>query len=154
MTLRVLFLSHCPSDNTLELRDAALNGIESLELEEVEVVSKSPLQADSKDVETCDGIIIGTTENFGYMAGLIKDFFERIYYPCLETKQGLPFALYVRAGEDGRGTRAGIEKIATGLRWSLIAEPLILRGSYKPEFKEQVAELAMTMAAGLDSNVF
>jgi multimeric flavodoxin WrbA len=154
MILRILFVSHCPSENTAELRDAVLSGIRDLNLEDIEVVSKSPLDADSDDVTACDGIVIGTTENFGYMAGLIKDFFERIYYPCLETKQGLPFALYIRAGEDGRGTQASIEKIATGLRWKLIAEPLILRGPYKPEFKQKAAELAMTMAAGLDSNVF
>jgi multimeric flavodoxin WrbA len=154
MTLRVLFVSHCPSENTVELRDAALAGIESLELEDIEVISKSPLDAASDDVEACDGIIIATTENFGYMAGLIKDFFERIYYPCLESKQGLPFALYIRAGEDGRGTQASIEKIVTGLRWKPVVETLILRGRYQPEFREQVAELAMTMAAGLDSNIF
>ena len=154
MKSRVLFVSHCPSENTAELRDAALGGIESLKLDDIEVISKSPLEARSDDVEACDGIIVGTTENFGYMAGLIKDFFERIYYPCLESKQGLPFALYIRAGEDGRGTRTSIQKITTGLRWNLIAEPLLLRGSYQPEFKDQVAELAMTMAAGLDSNIF
>ena len=88
------------------------------------------------------------------MAGLIKDFFERIYYPCLEAKQGLPLALYIRAGEDGRGTRASIEKIVTGLRWKMIAEPLILRGAYRPEFKAEVAELAMTLAAGLEAEIF
>ena len=154
MTLRVLFVSHCPSENTVELRDAALLGIESLKLEGVEVVSRSPLEAGKDDVEACDGVIVGTTENFGAMAGLIKDFFERVYYPCLETKQGLPFALYIRAGEDGRGTRLGIEKILTGLRWKPVAETLILRGAYRPEFKEQVAELAMTMVAGLDADIF
>lgn len=154
MELSVLFVSHCPSDNTAELRDSALAGIKSLGLENIEVVSKSPLETNSDDVEACDGIIIGTTENFGYMAGLIKDFFERIYYPCLESKQGLPLGLYIRAGEDGRGTRAGIEKITTGLRWKLISETLILRGKYRPDFKEQVAELAMTMAAGLDAEIF
>ena len=76
MILRVLFLSHCPSENTAELRDAALGGIESLNLEGIEVISKSPLEADSGDVEACDGIIIGTTENFGAMAGLKKVFDE------------------------------------------------------------------------------
>lgn len=106
MKLRVLIVSHCPSEYTVELRDAALSGIDSLELDDIKVVSKSPLETDSGDVEACDGIIVGTTENFGYMAGLTKDFFERIYYPCLESKQGLPFALYIRAGQDGRGTRA------------------------------------------------
>ena len=151
---RILFVSHCPSENTSELRDSALDAIGSLDLDDIEVVSKDPLDAGAADVESCDGILIGTTENFGSMAGLIKDFFERVYYPCLASKQGLPVGLYIRAGEDGRGTRTNVTKIITGLRWKLIAEPLVLRGSYKQEFNEQVAELAMTMAAGLDAEIF
>jgi len=125
-----------------------------MRLQNVEVVSKSPLETNSRDVESCHGIIIGTTENFASMAGLIKDFFERIYYPCLESKQGLPYALYIRAGEDGRGTRKDIEKILTGLRWKAISDPLILRGAYDPRFVDHVAELAMTMAAGLEADIF
>jgi hypothetical protein len=151
---RILFVSHCPSENTSGLRDSALAAISGLDLDQVEVVEKSPLEAHSEDVNNCDGVLIGTTENFGDMAGLIKDFFERIYYPCLESTQGLPVGLYIRAGEDGRGTRASITKIVTGLRWKYISEPLILRGSYVPEFDDQVADLAMTMAAGLDAEIF
>lgn len=150
----MLFVSHCPSANTESLRNAALAGIEGLKLDGVIVTAKSPLETDAHDVEICDGMLLGTTENFGYMAGLIKDFFERIYYPCLESKQGLPVALYIRAGQDGRGTRAGIEKILTGLKWKRIGESLILRGDYEDAFEEQVAELAMTMAAGLEANIF
>lgn len=152
--IRILFVSHCPSANTEALRNAALAGIKSLHLSGVEVVAKNPLETDASDVIDCDGILVGTTENFGYMAGLIKDFFERIYYPCLESKQGLPVALYIRAGEDGRGTRSSIEKILTGLRWKPISESLILRGAYDDSFEEQVAELAMTMAAGLEADIF
>ena len=151
---RILFVSHCPSQNTIELRDSVLAAISSLDLEHIEVVSKNPLDAEARDVESCDGVLIGTTENFGTMAGLIKDFFERVYYPCLDSKQGLPFGLYIRAGEDGRGTKTNISKIVTGLRWRFIAEPLILRGSFAPGFNDQVAELAMTMAAGLDAEIF
>ena len=151
---KLLFVCHCPSDNTRRLRDAALSGIDQLELDNVEVRARSPLDAATEDVEWCDGILIGTTENFGYMAGLIKDFFERIYYPCLESSQGLPVALYIRAGEDGRGTRTSIGKITTGLRWKYVSEPLILRGKFDDSFDEQVAELAMTIAAGLDAGIY
>lgn len=151
---RILFVSHCPSENTAELRDSVLAAISSLDLKNIEVVSKNPLDAEAADVASCDGILIGTTENFGTMAGLIKDFFERVYYPCLDSKQGLPIGLYIRAGEDGRGTKTSISKITTGLRWRFIAEPLILRGLFEPGFNDQVAELAMTMAAGLDAEIF
>lgn len=151
---RLLVVCHCPSANTMQLRDAAVAAIQEMDLDDVELRSKSPLEASADDIDWCDGILLGTTENFGYMAGLTKDFFERIYYPCLESSQGLPIALYIRAGEDGRGTRAAINRITTGLRWKNINEPLILRGKYCPQFKEQVAELAMTLAAGLDAEIF
>ncbi|MGI9203142.1 MAG: flavodoxin family protein [Woeseiaceae bacterium] len=151
---RLLAVCHCPSTNTSKLRDAALSAMDGLGCDNLELRSMSPLDADAGDVEWCDGILLGTTENFAYMAGLTKDFFERIYYPCLEVSQGLPIAVYIRAGEDGRGTKTAIDKITTGLRWKYISEPLILRGKYCPTFTEQVAELAMTLAAGLDAEIF
>ena len=150
----LLFVAHCPSDNTRALRDAAVASIAGMSLDSMELRTKAPLETDASDVDWCDGVLIGTTENFGYMAGLIKDFFERIYYPCLESNEGLPIALYIRAGEDGRGTRESIGRITTGLRWKYIDEPLILRGKWQDEFPEQVAELAMTLAAGLDAGIY
>ena len=150
----LLFVCHCPSENTRRLHDATLTGIDQLAPDNVTVRSLSPLEASAEDIEWCDGILIGTTENFGYMAGLIKDFFERIYYPCLESSQGLPVALYIRAGKGGRGTRTSIGKITTGLCWKNVSEPLILRGQWDDAFDEQVAELAMTIAAGLDAGIY
>lgn len=150
----LLFVCHAPSENTARLRDAAVRAVGNLDLADLELTTKHPLETTPENVDVCDGILIGTTENFGYMAGLTKDFFERIYYPCLEAKQGLPAALYIKAGEDGRGTRTAVGKIFTGLRWKYVSEPLILRGKYQPEFDEQVAELAMTIAAGLDAGIY
>ena len=151
---RLLFVSHCPSKNTARLRDAALRGIGALDIDDLDVRSLAPGEAGPEDVEWCEAILVGTTENFGTMAGLIKDFFERIYYPCLESRQGLPTALYIRAGEDGRGTRTSIGRITTGLKWRYVADPLILRGAWDDGFEDQVAELAMTLAAGLDAGIF
>lgn len=152
--LSLLFVSHCPSENTRILRDAALAGIDGLNLDGIKSIVRDSQSAEPADVKRCAGVLVGTTENFGAMAGLTKDFFERIYYPCLEHHPGLPVALYIRAGEDGRGARQGIERILSGLRWELVAPPLILRGAYQSEFPRQVAELAMTLAAGLDAGVF
>ncbi|MEE9334502.1 MAG: flavodoxin family protein [Granulosicoccaceae bacterium] len=150
----LLIVCNTPSANTQTLADATVLGASHLDIENFDVVFRSALNATSEDVLNCQGIIIGTTENFGYMSGLIKDFFERIYYPCLEHTEGLPYALYIRAGIDGQGTLTGVEKIITGLRWRRVQEPIVLQGDYQEGFTEQCKELGMSIAAGLDANIY
>ena len=151
---RLLIVGHAPSPNTLRLRDAVRAGAGHPDIEGVEVVVKAPLDAGPDDVLAAQAIVLGTTENLGYMSGALKDFFDRTYYPCLEQTQGLPYALYIRAGHDGTGTRRGVETIVTGLRWRAVQEPLICRGDWREDFPAQGDELGLYMAAGLDAGVF
>ncbi|EPC03695.1 flavodoxin [Litchfieldella anticariensis FP35 = DSM 16096] len=153
MNKRLLIVAHAPSPNTLKLREAAARGAHHPDIEAVDVTVKAPLDAGPNDIRACDAILLGTTENLGYMSGALKDFFDRSYYPVLEEKQGLPCALYIRAGRDGTGTRRAVESIVTGLRWHWVQEPLTLRGEWQEAFVDQVEELGMYMAAALDSGV-
>lgn len=150
---KLLVVAHAPSPNTLKLRQAVVDGARQEDIENVEVRVLSPLEAGPEDVMACDAIILGTTENLGYMSGALKDFFDRSYYPCLEKTEALPFACYIRAGHDGTGTRRAIESITTGLRWKRIQEPLICRGDYRDEFEEQCRELGLYVAASLDAGL-
>ena len=150
----LLIVCNTPSTNTQALADATVLGATHHNIENVDVVFRRAADATSDDVLNCDGIVIGTTENFGYMSGLIKDFFERIYYPCIEHTEGLPYALYIRAGIDGQGTLTGVQKIITGLRWRQVQEPIVLQGDYQDGFTKQCEELGMSIAAGLDANIY
>ncbi len=150
----LLIVANCPSDNCIRLRDAVVQGAANDAFDDIRLVVREPLQAEPSDVLDADAVIVGTTENFGYMSGLIKDFFERIYYPCLERTEAMPCALYVKGGLDGQGARSSMEKIITGLRWKPIADTLVMRGEFSDEFLGQCEELGMQMAAGLDAGIY
>jgi hypothetical protein len=151
---RLLIVAHAPSANTAALRDAALAGASDPAVSGVAVRALSPFDAGPDDVKAADALILGTTENLGYMSGALKDFFDRAYYPCLEETRGRPFAVYIRAGHDGTGTRRAIDGITTGLGWRAVQAPVLCRGPFDPAFVAQVRELGLFMAAGLEAAVF
>jgi multimeric flavodoxin WrbA len=152
-TKRLLIVIHAPSANTRRLRDAVIEGARGVATTAIDVRLLRPFDAGPDDVIAAGAILIGTTENLGYMAGAMKDFFDRIYYPCLKRTQGLGYALYIRAGHDGTGTRRGIETIVTGLRWRVAQEPLTLRGAWREDFVEPCRDLGAAMAAGLEAGI-
>ncbi|CCK76307.1 MAG: flavodoxin family protein [Oleispira antarctica] len=150
---KLIIIAHAPSDNTQRMVQAVIKGANHPDITNVEVKFIAPLDAQADDIKTAQAIIIGTTENLGYMAGLIKDVFDRCYYDCLDHTQGLSFSYYIRAGHDGTGTRKALETITTGLRWRLVQEPLICKGDFDEAFITQCEELGLAMAASLDAGI-
>ena len=151
---KLLIISHTPTANTRVMTNAVIEGASHVEINGIEVMFKQPLETGPEEVLDADAIILGTTENFGYMSGALKDFFDRAYYPCLEKTESLPFAVFIRAGNDGLGALSSIERITKGLAWRQVQEPLICRGNWQPSFVEQCKELGMTLAAGLEAGIF
>jgi multimeric flavodoxin WrbA len=86
------------------------------------------------DVLAADGYLFVTPENLASMSGVMKDFFDRIYYATLERLNGRPYALLICAGTDGTGAVRQIQRIATGLRLKEVAPPIIIiTGAQTPE---------------------
>ena len=151
---KLLIVSHMPSLNTSAMTKAVVEGASHADINGIAVRSKQALETGPAEVLEADAIILGTTENFGYMSGGMKDFFDRIYYPCLEQTESLPFAMFIRAGNDGMGARNSIERIAKGMTWKQVQEPLICSGTWQELFLGQCEELGMTLAAGLEVGIF
>lgn len=152
-TKRLLIVAHTPSPNLQRMVESTILGAQNKEIEHVEVLHIPPLSATAEDVLNSDAIILGTPENLGYMSGAMKDFFDRIYYPCLEKTEAMPCAIFIRAGHDGTGTKRALQSILTGLRWKIVQEPLICRGDFQEDFLEQCEELGFCMAASLDAGI-
>lgn len=66
-------------------------------------------------------------ENLAGMTGLMKEFFDRTYYPLLGRIEGRAYATMIAAGTDGTGAQRHIDRIATGWRLRRVAEPLIVQ---------------------------
>jgi multimeric flavodoxin WrbA len=120
----------------------------------VNVVVKRCAEAGPQDVQSADGLILGTPENFGYMSGMMKDFLERVFYACEGKVNGRPYALFVGAGQDGSGAVNSVERIVTGLRLEKKSEPVIGLKELTPEVLAQCEELGAGFAAGLALGVF
>ncbi|MDA8022337.1 MAG: NAD(P)H-dependent oxidoreductase [Gammaproteobacteria bacterium] len=150
----LLIVANCPSKNTRALHRAVCAGAARDEISGIKTRASEPLNAAADDVLWADGVILGTTENFGYMSGQIKDFLERVYYPCLEKTEGLPAALYVKGGLDGTGAKTSMERIIGGMKWKLVRPTLVLKGDFRADFLPQCEELGALMAAGLEAGIF
>ena len=112
------------------------------------------LQAGAEDLLWAQGLLIGTPEHFGYMSGAIKDFMDRTFYAVEGRVAGLPYALFVSAGNDGSGAVSSIERIALGYQWKCVAQPIIVRGEPAPADLERCRDLGQTFVAGLALGVF
>ena len=144
MPRQILFLDHAPSPNTQRLSDVAVAAMDAGS--DVKVIRKPPLEANAEDALKADGILISSTENIGYMAGLTKDFFDRAYPSLLDHSGGKAVAIYIRAGLDGTGTKRALESILSGLNWRLMAPILICHGAWDDGFIAEVETLALTLA--------
>jgi multimeric flavodoxin WrbA len=134
------------------MTDAVSEGVR--EVGDIELRALPALEAGIGDLLWAHGLLIGTPEHFGYMSGAVKDFLDRTFYPADGETEGLPYALYVSAGNDGTGAVSSIERIALGYKWKSIAAPLIVKGDVTASAHAQCSELGQTMAAGLSEGIF
>ena len=150
---RLVVIAHDPSPNTQAMVRAVLEGAGDEAVDGVETTHVRPLDAGAEDALDADAVLFGTTENLGYMSGALKDFFDRSFYDLLDKTDAMPYALFIRAGKDGTGTRRAIESICGGLNWKPVQEPLICRGEWDEGFLDQCRELGMAMAAALEAEL-
>ena len=136
------------------MADAVIAGANSTEVDGVEVRVKPALEADADDLLWCDGFVLGTPENFGYMSGAMKVFLDRSYCPCEGKIIGKPYALFVRAGNDGSGAISSMQRILSGLAVREVQAPVLIAGEFDASRLAECEELGLTRAAGLEAGVF
>ena len=161
-TLLIVF--HSLTGGTRQMAEAAARGAAAQSGVQVRLLRASDAQPG--DVLAADGYICATPENLAAIAGLMKDFFDRTYYPALERINGRPYAILICAGSDGQNAARQVERIATGWRLRAVAEPLIICTHAQtpeailapkvigPDDLGRCEELGAALAAGLGMGIF
>jgi multimeric flavodoxin WrbA len=161
-TLLVVF--HSLTGGTRQMAEAAHRGATAEP--GVRAFIKQARDTVADDMLHADGYVFACPENLAAMAGIMKDFFDRTYYPVLDRIQARPYAVLVCAGSDGRNAVRQIERICIGWRLKLIADPLIVcTNAQTPEAilapktigaedLERCREIGAALAAGLALGIY
>ena len=156
---QLLIVWHSQFGGTAQMAEAARDGAASTG--EVEVVYMRARDAGVDDLIACDGLLIATSENFGSLSGMTKDFFERVFYPCEHSVQGKPYTVIVCAGTDGTGAMFQTDRIATGLSLRKVLPGVIYKSGVTAQAQrvpadvlEQCRDVGATLAAGIAAGVY
>ena len=150
----MLIVYHSQTGNTQKLAESCAKGVG--ETEGVKAVLKRAFSVTLEDIKRARAIIICSPEYFGYMAGAIKDLFDRTYEALVKDPQVYknPYAIIVSAGNDGTFAVRSIERIATGLKLKKVQDPLISRGKVEELDLNKSYELGRTISEGIKLGIF
>jgi len=153
----ILVVRHSRSGSTDRLVEAFVAGVQ-IAREELAggpaLEIKGCFDAEPADVLRAAAIVLATPANFGYMSGAMKDFFERIFHPCLDQTVGRPYALMVKGDTDTSGALASVERIVAGLQWKAVLPQLSVVGEITDADLDTATEMGATLTAGLAEGLF
>jgi len=151
---KILVVYHSQTGNTEKMAESVAGGAGSVE--NITVTLKRAAEATLQDLLDCDGLALGSPEYFGYMAGMVKDLFDRTYNDAGGRKEIFkkPYVVFISAGNDGRGALSAIERICTGYQFKKVYDPVVARGEVDGEVLARCEELGKTIAAGCEAGIY
>lgn len=161
---KLLIVYYSYTGGTAQMVEAAAKagqGEDDLDLRVVRAADCQP-----EDMLSSDGYIFATPENLAAIAGVMKAFFDRCYYPLLGEIEGRPYAAMICAGSDGENAKKQLERIATGWRLKKVIDSLIIcthaqteeeilaQKTIGPTDLAKCSEIGATLSAGLAMGIF
>ena len=149
---KIIIVYHSQTGHTQQMAEAVAEGARGIE--NTEVMLKKVSDATLDDLLACYGLSVGTPENFGYMSGMIKDFFDRTYNAAQDKVFRKPYVVFISAGNDGSGALRAIERIVLGYKLKKVFTPVIAKGKITEEILDQCRDLGGTLAGGCAIGIY
>ncbi|HOL35986.1 MAG TPA: NAD(P)H-dependent oxidoreductase [bacterium] len=143
--VKILIVYYSLGGNT---KVAAEEVAEGCRQQEANVIVKIGTEATEKDLIECDGIVIGSPDYFSYMAGGLKDFFDRTFYPSQGKVTGKPCVMFVTHGGGGKAVDS-LESMCKWFKFKKVAEPLLIKNRPSPSDKIKLRELGALLVSAI-----
>jgi len=140
---KVLIVYHSQSGNTKAAAKAVAQGAE--QVSGTEIIVKEALHATVEDLLWCDAIAVGTPDYFSYMAGGLKDFFDRTYYPTQGSVTDKPCGIFVTHGGGGKAVKS-VKNICDTFKFNIIGTPILVKNCPNAEATAALMNLGRLLA--------
>ncbi|MGN6723701.1 MAG: flavodoxin family protein [Marmoricola sp.] len=157
---RLLIVHHSPTSSLQRLTEAVVAGANDDAISGVEVIVRPALEATADEVLECDGYVLITSANFGYMSGALKHFFDSTFLKiggALDDSGGAgdsagptarrPYGLLVHGRYDTVGAVRSVQSIVGALGWKQAAAVVDVLGDVTDTEVGAATELGGTVAA-------
>jgi flavorubredoxin len=140
---RLLIIYHSQTGNTEAMATAMSEGASSAG---AIVVLKRAVNATGEDLLSCDAMAIGTPNYFSYMAGLVKDFFDRAWPTIRGKVANKPYVAFCSSGGGGRQALDSVERICSSIGLSKVFQGVIATGKPSVKVFDDCKELGKKLA--------
>lgn len=140
---KVLIVYHSQSGNTKAAAEAVAKGAK--QFSGTKVIIKEALNATKDDLLSCNAVAVGTPDYFSYMAGGLKDFFDRTFYPTQGSVTDKPCGIFVTHGGGGKAVES-VKNICNTFKFKIIGEPVLVKGHPDEKATQALTNLGKLLA--------
>ena len=140
---RILVIYHSQTGNTEAMGKAIAAAAKAAG---ATVMLKKAVDAGVDDLLNCDAVVIGTPNYFSYMAGMVKDFFDRVWFTVREKMANKPYVVFGSYGGGGLPAIESVEKICEGLGMKKICDSIGVQRTPTAENLKACKELGKKLA--------
>jgi multimeric flavodoxin WrbA len=141
--VEVLVLYYSRSGRTEVMANAVAKGASSAN--GVSVKTKRVDYTTVNDFISCDAIAFGSPNYFSYMAGLMKDFFDKAL-SIRERVAGKPSCAFTSGGGSSDTALKSLEKMITSFRLEKVADGVVSQGEPSEKHLKSCVKLGETLA--------
>lgn len=141
--VKLLIVYHSQSGNTEAMAEAVREGAVSAG---ASVTLKKAADTTSDDLLACDAVAFGSPVYFYYMAGGLKDCFDRAWRAIRGKVDNKPYTAFGSGGQGGGEALDSIDRVCNFFKLKKALEGVVAVGKPSPEVLEECKELGKKLA--------